>query len=373
MRFLVSSTVLLKHLQVVGSVVNSNNTLPILDNFLFELKENQLTVTATDLETTISMKLEVESDSAFNVAIPAKMLLDTLKTFPEQPLKFSIITEKNTVEISSDQGKYELAYQNADEYPKAPEIESANMIQIEGDTLARAFNKTVFAAGNDELRPVMSGVFCEFNSEGVTFVATDAHKLVRFKQANLKSDINSSFILPKKPINLLRTIVSGLDDVITLEYNETNAKFKSENLSLSCRMIDGKYPNYSAVIPQDNPNKLLIDRQSFLNSVKRVSIFSNKTTHQIRLKLSRNHVQVSAEDLDFSNKAVEKLNCQYEGEEMEIGFNSKFLTEMLSHLETEEINLEMSMPNRAGILLPHHEEENEEDILMLVMPVMLNH
>ncbi len=372
MRFLVSSTVLLKHLQVVGSVVNTNNTLPILDNFLFELKENQLTVTATDLETTISMKLEVESDSAFNVAIPAKMLLDTLKTFPEQPLKFTIVTEKNTVEISSDQGKYELAFQNADEYPKAPEIESANMIQIEGDILARAFNKTVFATGNDELRPVMSGVFCEFNSEGITFVATDAHKLVRFKQTNLKSDINSSFILPKKPINLLRSIVSGLEEKITLEYNETNAKFKSENLSLSCRMIDGKYPNYSAVIPQDNPNKLLIDRLSFLNSVKRVSIFSNKTTHQIRLKLSRNHVQVSAEDLDFSNKAVEKLNCQYEGEEMEIGFNSKFLTEMLTHLETEEINLEMSMPNRAGILLPQNGEENDEDILMLVMPVMLN-
>lgn len=371
MKFIVSSSSLLKQLQTIGGVINSSNTLQILDNFLFELNQSELCISASDLETTMSTSLTVESNDSGAAAIPARLLLDTLKTFPEQPLSFIIDPEKHSVEISSDQGKYSLAYLNGDEFPKAPGIEVPSAATIKTEVLATAINKTIFATGNDELRPVMSGVFCQFGSDGMTFVSTDAHKLVRYTRTDSKTENSASFILPKKPLNLLKGSLSG-DNEVTIEYNESNAKFSFDNIVLTCRLIDGKYPNYNAVIPQENPNKLTIDRLSFLNSVKRVSIFSNKTTHQIRLKIAGNQLHISAEDLDFANKADERLSCQYEGSDMEIGFNSRFLVEMLSNLPSDEINLEMSAPNRAGIILPIGTDEEHEDILMLVMPVMLN-
>lgn len=372
MKFIVSSSKLLKQLQTIGGVINSSNTLPILDNILFEIDGKNLTISASDLETTMSTTLEIEADSNGTVAIPARLLLDTLKTFPEQPLTFLIDGEKNNVEISSDQGKYALAYQNGDEFPKAPVIESSSTAIIPSKVIAIGINKTIFATGNDDLRPVMSGVFCKFSEAGLTLVSTDAHKLVRYSRHDVKSDQAAEFILPKKPLNILKSILTSYEEEVTIEYNETNAKFSFGSIVLTCRLIDGKYPNYNAVIPQENPNKLTIDRQSFLNSVKRVSIFSNKTTHQIRLKIAGNEMHISAEDLDFSNKADERLSCQYQGSDIEIGFNSRFLMEMISNLETEQIQLEMSAPNRAGILLPESNEEDNEDILMLVMPVMLN-
>lgn len=371
MKFIVSSTYLLKQLQVLGGVINNSNTLPILDNFLFELDKTKLTVSASDLETTMSSTLDVESDSTGSVAIPARLLLDTLKTFPEQPLTF-VVEDNNTVEISSNHGKYALAYADGNEFPKAVQLEDPSKTVITGDVLATAISKTIFAAGNDDLRPVMSGVFFQFSTQGLTFVATDAHKLVKYTREDVSANQVAEFIMPKKPLNLLKGILAASEDNVTIEYNESNAKFTFENSELICRLIDGKYPNYEAVIPKENPNKLVIDRNQFLNSVRRVSIFSNKTTHQIRLKVAGAELNISAEDIDYSNKAEERLTCDYQGDDMQIGFNSRFLTEMLNNLSSNEVQLEMSMPNRAGILTPADGLDEGEQITMLVMPVMLN-
>ena len=371
MKFIVSSTYLLKQLQVLGGVINSSNTLPILDNFLFELSGSDLTVSASDLETTMSATLEVESDEDGNIALPARLLLDTLKTFPEQPLTF-VVEDNNTVEISSNHGKYALAYADGNEFPKSVELEDPSKTKISGDILATAISKTIFAAGNDDLRPVMSGVFFQFSTEGLTFVATDAHKLVKYTREDVTADQVAEFIMPKKPLTLLKGILAASDDDVTIEYNDSNAKFTFENSVLVCRLIDGKYPNYEAVIPKENPNKLTIDRTQFLNSVRRVSIFSNKTTHQIRLKIAGAELNISAEDIDYSNKAEERLTCDYQGDDMQIGFNSRFLTEMLNNLNADNVQLEMSMPNRAGILTPVDGLDDGERVTMLVMPVMLN-
>ncbi len=371
MKFIVSSSYLLKQLQILGGVINNNNTLPILDNFLFELKQTTLVVSASDLETTMSSTLEVESESNGSVAIPARLLLDTLKTFPEQPLTF-IIEDNNTVEISSNHGKYALAYANGEEFPKSVSLENPSKTLFSGDVLATAISKTIFAAGNDDLRPVMSGVFFQFSTESLTFVATDAHKLVKYQRTDISASENAEFIMPKKPLNLLKGILSGNDTEVTMEYNESNARFTFDNIDLICRLIDGKYPNYEAVIPKENPNQLTIARNQFLNSVKRVSIFSNKTTHQIRLKIAGAELNISAEDIDYSNKAEERLTCDYQGDDLQIGFNSRFLTEMLNNLTSDDVSLEMSLPNRAGILTPIDGLDEGEQITMLVMPVMLN-
>ncbi|WP_417354980.1 DNA polymerase III subunit beta [Flavobacterium sp.] len=371
MKFIVSSSYLLKQLQVLGSVINSSNTLPILDNFLFELDNNQLTVSASDLETTMSASLEIDSESQGSVAVPAKLLLETLKTFPEQPLTFTV-EDNNTIEISSNSGKYALAYASGEEFPKAVSLEDPSSTLVPAEVLATAVSKTIFAAGNDDLRPVMSGVFFQFSPEGLTFVATDAHKLVKYARTDVKASQVADFIMPRKPLNILKGILATSDAEVKIEYNDSNATFSFDNYILTCRLIDGKYPNYEAVIPKDNPNKLLINRTSFLSSVRRVAIFSNKTTHQIRLKIAGTELNISAEDIDYSNKAEERLTCDYQGDDMQIGFNSRFLTEMLTNLQSDEIMLEMSLPNRAGILTPIDGLDEGETVTMLVMPVMLN-
>ena len=371
MKFIVSSSQLLKQLQVLGGVINSNNTLPILDNFLFELSENELKVSASDLETTMSSVVEVESESSGSIAVSARLLLDTLKTFPNQPLTFK--TEgNNTIEISSDQGKYDMAYFSGNEFPKAVSLPSPSKTIVPAHILGTAISKTIFAAGNDDLRPVMSGVFFPFSSQSLTFVATDAHKLVKYSRTDVAADQTAEFIMPKKPLNLLKGILGGSESEVTIEYNDANAKFTFDNVVLVCRLIDGKYPNYEAVIPKENPNKLTVDRASFLNSVRRVSIFSSKTTHQIRLKMAGTELNISAEDLDFANKADERLSCDYQGDDMQIGFNSRFLSEMLNNLSSNEVLIEMSLPNRAGILTPLDGTDEGEQVTMLVMPVMLN-
>ena len=371
MKFIVSSTYLQKQLQVLGGVINNSNTLPILDNFLFDLNQTKLIVSASDLESTMSTIIDVDSDNKGQIAVPAKLLLDTLKTFPEQPLTF-VVESNNTIEISSNHGKYALAYASADEFPKQIELREPNNTLIPSNVLLTAINKTIFAAGNDDLRPVMSGVFFQFSNESLTFVATDAHKLVRYSRNDVKADQTAEFIMPKKPLNILKGILSTTDQDVNIEYNDSNAKFSFGNTSIICRLIDGKYPNYEAVIPKENPNHLTINRNQFLNSVKRVSIFSNKTTHQIRLKIAGAELNISAEDIDYSNKAEERLTCDYQGDDIQIGFNSRFLNEMLSNLESDEVQLEMSLPNRAGILTPVDGLEKGEHITMLVMPVMLN-
>jgi len=371
MKFIVSSSYLLKQLQVLGSVINSSNTLPILDNFLFEINQNSLVVSASDLETTMSATLDIDSKSEGSVAVPAKLLLEILKTFPEQPLTFTV-EENSTIEISSNSGKYALAYAAGEEFPKAVVLDDPSSTLVPAEVLATAISKTIFAAGNDDLRPVMSGVFFQFSPEGLIFVATDAHKLVKYSRTDVKASQVADFIMPKKPLNILKGILGTSDSDVKIEYNDSNAVFSFDNYMLICRLIDGKYPNYEAVIPKENPNKLLIDRTQFLNSVRRVAIFSNKTTHQIRLKIAGTELNISAEDIDYSNKAEERLTCDYQGDDMQIGFNSRFLTEMLTNLQSDDIQLEMSLPNRAGILTPVDGLDDGEIITMLVMPVMLN-
>ena len=371
MKFIVSSSYLLKQLQVLGGVINSSNTLPILDNFLFDLRQTKLIVSASDLETTMNSVLEVDSESEGLIAVPARLLLDTLKTFPEQPLTF-VVADNNTVEISSNHGKYALAYADGNEFPKAVELTNPSTTTVLGDILATAISKTIFAAGNDDLRPVMSGVFFQFSPESLTFVSTDAHKLVKYSRTDISASEVAEFIMPKKPLNLLKGILAGSESDVTIEYNESNAKFTFDETELICRLIDGKYPNYEAVIPKENPNKLSISRNQFLSSVRRVSIFSNKTTHQIRLKIAGAELNISAEDVDYSNKAEERLSCSYQGDDMQIGFNSRFLVEMLNNLSSEDVALEMSLPNRAGILTPSDGLDEGEQVTMLVMPVMLN-
>jgi DNA polymerase III subunit beta len=371
MKFIVSSSYLLKQMQVLGSVINSSNTLPILDNFLFDLDTKKLTVSASDLETTMSATLEIDSTSTGSIAVPAKLLLDILKTFPEQPLTFTV-EENSTVEISSNSGKYAIAYAPGTEFPKAVELADPSTTLVPSDVLATAISKTIFAAGNDDLRPVMSGVFFQFSPEGLIFVATDAHKLVKYSRSDVKASQVADFIMPKKPLNILKSILGMTETDVTIEYNDSNATFSFDNYILTCRLIDGKYPNYEAVIPKENPNKLLINRTLFLNSVRRVAIFSNKTTHQIRLKIAGAELNISAEDIDYSNKAEERLTCDYQGDDIQIGFNSRFLSEMLTNLTSDDIQLEMSMPNRAGILTPVDGLDEGETVTMLVMPVMLN-
>ena len=371
MKFIVSSASLLKELQMLGGVINNTNTLPILDNFLFEINGNILTITASDLETTFSSSINVESENNSVIALPARLLLDTVKTFSDQPLTF-LKTEKNTVEIIADNGKYAVAYVQGEEYPKAVQLTDAKSTQIQGNILYNAINSTIFASGNDDLRPIMSGVFFQFSKENLTFVATDAHKLVKYTRTDFSAEENAEFIVPKKPLQILKGILQSIDSEINIYYNETNAQFNFGNSLLTCRLIDGKYPNYEAVIPKENPNQMQIERLSFLNSVKRVSIFSNKTTYQIRLNIAGAALKISAEDFDYSNSAEEQIECEYQGEDIKIGFNSRFLIEMLNGLDCNKVKLSMSLSNRAGLLTPIENKEEGEDITMLVMPVMLN-
>lgn len=372
MKFIVSSTVLLKNLQLISGVINPSNTLPILDDFLFELDEKKLKITASDLETTMSVTVDLDmAEDPGVVTIPAKLLLDTLKTFAEQPLTMTIDKETLGIEISAGDGKFKLTGHKSDEFPVTPVVEDPTVIKIDSGVLSNAFNMTLFATGNDELRPVMSGVFCELAPEDFTFVATDAHKLVRYKRKDTSAESVASFILPKKPLTQLKNVLPEETEV-TIEYDQTNAFFSYGSVNLICRLIDGKYPNYDAVIPKDNPNVLSIERSPFINSIRRVALYANQSTNQVRLKISGKELTLSAEDIDYANEAKERLTCNYEGEDMEIGFNSKFLLDMLNNLDSKEIKIEMSAPNRAGILIPIDEGNDVEDILMLVMPVMLN-
>ncbi|ERI64636.1 MAG: DNA polymerase III subunit beta [Capnocytophaga sp.] len=372
MRFIVSSSYLLKKLQIIGGVINSNNTMSILENFLFELSENKLTVSASDLETTIKGVIEVESTDTASIVVPYKILIDTLKTFTaEQALTFTI-NDNNTIDIVSNNGKYTLAYLDSQEFPTVVEIENANRVTLRGDILATAIQSTFFATGNDDLRPIMNGVFFNFTEEALIFAATDAHKLVKYERQDIKSEQPAAFVIPKKPLNLLKGILSQSETQVTIEYNESNAKFSFDQLDYVCRLIDGTYPNYEAVIPKENPNKLIVNRTLLLNSTKRISNFASKATHQMRVKITGNSLQIFAEDIEYNNRANETIPCNYEGDDMEIGFNSKFFMEMLSNLSSEDILLEMSYSNRPGILTPADGLDEGEKIYMLVMPTMLS-
>ena len=374
MKFILSSLKLLKAVQSLSGVINSNNTLPILDDFLFNISENELKITASDLETTMIVTIQPDLvEGAGEVTIPARLLIDILKNFPDIPVSFNIDESTLAIEITTGEGRYKMAGHKSDEFPQVPVLVDAAKWEIPADVLACGFEKTVFATGNDEIRPVMTGVFMEMTNNGLNFVATDAHKLVRYRRMDIKADELASFIVPKKPINQLKNALSGkADEMVTVEFNKTNASFTMSGFKLVCRLIDGRYPNYEAVIPQSNPNKLTIDRQLLLSAIRRVAIFSSKATHQIRFKIAGQELTLTAEDLDYYNEAKERLSCNYEGNDMEIGFNSRFFQEMLGNLNQQEIMLEMSAPNRAGLIIPVDNQNADEDILMLLMPVMLN-
>ena len=371
MKFIVSSSALLKQLASINGVVTNNPVVPILENFLFEINDSTLTITASDLETSMITELQVEAKESGRIAAPAKILIETLKNLPDQPVTFTIDEETYTIEISSSNGRYKLSGENATDFPRVPVVKGGSAIEIPSNVLSRAINKTIFAVSNDELRPAMTGIFVQLRADNVTFVATDGHRLLRFRRTDIATAQEASLIIPRKAFTLLKSTLPSEATAVRMEFNQSNAFFSFDNIRMICRLIDERYPDYENVIPVQNPNKLVIDRAALLSSVRRISIYSNKTTHQIRLKLSGSELQVSAEDLDFSNEANERLTCQYDGEDMEIGFNAKFLIEMLNNIDADEISFELSTPNRAGLLMPLANEDNE-NVLMLVMPVMLN-
>ena len=375
MKFVISSTELLSHLLSISRVISSKNTLPILDNFLFALQGNDLEITASDLESTLITKIHLENAAkSGKVAIPARLLTDTLKEFSDQPLTFEVNTSTNNVVINSENGQFTIMGQKGDEFPQMPRIKEEQKVSLDIDSeiLLSGLSKTLFATADDELRPVMNGIFIELTPYDISFVASDAHKLVRYKRTDGKAEGTSAFILPKKPASLLKAILAKQESPVKLEFDSKNASFQLTDYMIVCRLVEGNYPAYNSVIPVENPNKLQIDKVELYNALKRVSVFSNQASNLIKLQLKGNQVVVSAQDIDFSISAYERLNCQYEGDEMEIGFKSTFLIEILSNLTTQEIILELSDPTRAGLILPASSANPNEDVLMLLMPMMIN-
>ncbi len=370
MKFDVSSSELLKKLQVASGSINPNPVLPILEDFLFDLKDNTLTITATNLETSIICHVEVLSQEEGKIAVPAKILIDTLRALPDQPVTFAADDETSGITLKSSYGEYKLAGDKTDDFPQIPIEDEVNSVVLTNDTIQNAIGKTIFATSNDELRLSMTGVYVQVDFNKIIFVATDAHKLVKYSFGNISSEITSSFIVPKKGLTLLKNAVND-DEEVRMSFNKKNVFFSFGDTKVICRLIDAKYPDYNAVIPVDNPNRLNLGRRDFQNSLKRIAIYANKTTNQVILSLTEASLTISAQDLDFSNEATEQLSCNYEGDAMTIGFNAKFLIEMLGVLESDDVILELSTPNRAGILLPSEQEEGE-NLLMLVMPVMMS-
>ena len=370
MKFIVSSSALLKQLQQISGVINANTVLPILEDFLFEVEKNKLTVVATDLETVMKIQVEIEAKDLGKVCIPARILMDSLKNISDQPLTFNI-DKQFGVEITSDNGKYKVMGENPDNFPKEPVADETTSFTTTSSALVTAINKTLFAVSSDDLRPAMTGVFFEMDKKGLQCVATDAHRLVRYKRTDVKCPQNDSLIAPKKPLNLLKSALPLNEDEITVSYNSNHLFVKHGTTQMSCRLIDARFPDYKVVIPGDNPYKLTLNRNDFQSALRRVSIFSNKSTNQVVLNIHGSELQLAAQDVDFSFEGNERMKCQYDGEDLAIAFNAKFLIEMLGATDSEEIKMELSTPTKAGIIKPVDKDENEE-LLMLVMPLMLN-
>ena len=373
MNFIVSSSYLLKNLNAISGVITSNPVVPILENVLFEIESGNLLITASDLQTSVIVELQVESKEDGSVAIPAKILIETLKNLPEQPVTFSIDDQNYNIEINSDNGKYKLAGENSADFPKVPTLNDGFSSAIDSGILNSAISNTIFSTSTDELRPAMTGIFFKLSNSSGTFVSTDGHRLVKYIRTDIKGDeVDHDMIIPRKSLNLLKSVIpTDKSTDINLEFNASNAFFSFENVKMVCRLIDERYPDYDNVIPNDNSNIVILDRSEILGSLKRISIYANKTTNQVRFKISGSEILISAEDLDFSNEANERISCEHDGDNIEIGFNAKFLIEMLSNIESDKVRFKLSEPNRAGLIVPDNMSENE-DITMLVMPVMLN-
>lgn len=373
MKFIVSSSTLFSHLQAISRVINSKNSLPILDCVLIELQEGTLTMTASDNETTLSTAIEVsdyEGEGAF--AISSKTILEALKENPEQPLDFNVNLETLAITVNYQNGNYSLMAQDAMEFPRLKHL-SNNMVNltIPADILLSAINRCIFATADDELRPVMNGIYFDITPQDITMVASDGHKLVRNKSFSAVSNEKAAFILPKKPANLLKNLLPKEQGDVTISFDDSNALFNLENYQMNCRLIEGRYPNYNSVIPQNNPHKAIIDRLSFISALRRVSVFSSQASSLIKMTLEENQMVISAKDIDFSTSAEEKIVCQYDGKPMSIGFRSSFLIEILNNIASQNVIIELADPSRAGLIVPEEQEENE-DLLMLLMPMMLN-
>ena len=373
MKFVVSSTALLNHLQAISRVIISKNTLPILNCFLFELSNGKLSVTASDTETTMSTSLmtnECDSDGRF--AISSKTILDALKELPEQPLAFEVNMDNLEITVQYLNGKYSVVGQNADEYPQAMSLgNNAVKVDIEAGILLNGINRTLFATGDDELRPIMNGVYFDITTDDITIVASDGNKLVKDQTTAAKGNEKAAFILPQKPAALIKNLLPKETGIVSIEFDDRNAVFTLENYRMVCRLIEGRYPNYNSVIPQNNPNKITIDRLQFLSALRRVSVFSSQISSLVKLHLQDNQITISAQDIDFSTSAEESLNCQFEGTPMSIGFKSTFLIDILNNIPSEEVVIQLADPSRAGVIIPSEQEENEM-LLMLLMPMMLN-
>jgi len=375
MNFVVSSTSLLSHLQAIGRVISPKNTMPILDCIVFDVRKDNIKVTASDLETTLTSEIVPDSVSEEGrIAIPAKIILEIIKKFPEQPLSFEI--DKNTfaIRILSDNGEYSLIGFDADEFPNTQVESEENSVKFTSSCsmLFDGINKTLFATANDELRPVMNCILVELANDNINFVASDAHKLVRYKRFDAHTDVdNQSFILPKKPAGLLKNILHKKGDV-SVEFTSKRAQFSFGTYIMSCKLIEGKFPNYNSVIPQDNPNKVIIDREALLNTLSRVSVVANPASNLIKFELSQNNLVVSAQDVDFSTSGLETLTCQYEGQDMSIGFKASFMLEIISNIDASNLIIELSDPTRPGLFIPYDNDNADEDVLMLLMPMMIN-
>ncbi len=373
MRFDVSSTALLSRLQSISKVIASKNSLPILDSFLFHLEGEKLTITASDAETRLVTSIEVMNTQGNGIfAVSSKILLDPLKELPEQPLTFDINDNNLEIFIHFQNGKYNFIGQRGDTYPQQkPLNENAISILVDAQMLANGISRSLFATADDELRPVMNGIYFDIHTDDLTFVASDGHKLVRLRNFSVQSPERASFILPKKPATLLKGLLTKEEGMINIQFDDNNAYIHCANFEMVCRLIEGRYPNYNSVIPQANPFKVTIDRVSFLNALKRVSVFSNPASSLVKLHLKGNEMVVSAQDIDFSTSAEEKIMCSSDEDELNIGFKATYLIEILSNINSEEILFELADPSRAGLIIPSENEENE-DLLMLLMPMMLN-
>lgn len=374
MKFVVSSTELLSHLTVVSRVISSKNTLPILDNFLFKLEGNNLEITASDLETTLTTQLKLENVARVGaVAVPYRILIDTLRESPEQPLTFDINADSLAITVSTETGQFNIVGQPAEDFPVRAIVDESSKVSVPMpvESLLAGITKTLFAAADDEMRPVMNGIFFQLSPECATFVASDAHKLVRYKRLDVRYDEERSFILPKKPANLLKAILPKESGNVLIEFDKKNAHFTLPNYTMVCRLVEGVYPNYNSVIPTSNPNELTIDRLEFYNALRRVAPFANQASNLVKLTLSGNQLMVSAQDLDFSISAYERAKCQYDGDPMDIGFKSSFLIEILSNISSSEVKVSLSDPSRAGLIFPASRENDDEDVLMLIMPMMV--
>lgn len=371
MRFIVTSSSLLKNLQQISGVISANTVLSVLEDFLFELKGNTLTLTATDLETMMRVKMEViDSQDDGRICIPSKILLDYLKNLPDQPISFNINEQSLSVEMSSNVGKYRISGETADNFPKEPAPVDTTAFTMPSIALLESINKTLFAVSTDTLRPAMTGVYFELGKDNVTFVSTDAHRLVQFRRNDISAPEQDGFVVPKKPLQQLRAILPADETFLTLAYNGSHLFVHSNSLDMSCRLIDARFPDYKAVIPTDNPYKLTISRVDFLSALRRVNIFANKTTNQVVLDIKGNVLELSAQDIDFSYEGKETLSCQYSGADIKIAFNARLMIELVNNLEGDEIELELSTPTRAGIFRPVEKADNA-DVLMLLMPLMV--